>query len=288
VDFANRNDSGIFFGLSWTFDNQISATTQYARQGGESTVGTQIAKTAGQEAGSYGWRVNDSEGGNRYTEASASYVTPIGKATATANQYGWGKNASALGTAEFTGSIATLGGAVAMAPAIPDAFTMVDAGAPGVTVLEDNRVVGKTDWWGRLLVTGLRGFEDNKISIDPATLPLSAQASLTETNLRPLAGSGVVADFKVVADARDAEIILTDAAGAPLPAGGRVEYSGGPPAIVGYDGRAYLLHLSPHNAVTVHADSKTCSAEFDYASTSGAARPTIGPIKCLAADDPAK
>ena len=132
-------------------------------------------------------------------------------------------------------------------------------------------------------MTDLRGFEDNKIAIDPLTLPLSARSSLTETNARPVARTGVVSDFKVVTDARDAEVILTDAAGAPLALGAKVEYPGGPPAIVGYDGRAYLVGLAAHNVVTVHADGKDCSAEFDYKSEKGAARPTIGPLQCRAA-----
>lgn len=280
LDFTHRNDSGLFFGLSWTFDNQITATSQAAREAGATSVSTQVAKAAGQDIGSYGWRVNDEEGANRFTEADGSYLTPVGRASATVSQCGWGANASALGSADFTGSVAALGGAVKFAPAVPDAFTLVDAGAPGVTVLEDNRVVGKTDSSGQLLLTGLRGFENNKIEIDPTTLPLSAQASLTESDMRPRARSGVVADFKVVADARDAEIILADAAGAPLPPGGRVEYAGGKPAIVGYDGRAYLVGLAAHNILTVRTAGKTCSAEFDYSSTRGAARPTIGPIKC--------
>jgi len=284
ADLANHRDAGVFFGFSWTFDNQITASSQGGWEAGRASVNTQITKTAGLDVGSAGWRINDNEGANRFTEADASYLSPVGKASATVSQFGGGANAGALGSAEFTGSVAALGGAVKLAPVIPDAFTLVDAGAPGVTVLEDNRVVGKTDPWGQLLVPNLRGFEDNKIAIDPMTLPLSAQASLTETDARPIAHTGVVADFKVVTEAHDAEVILTDATGAPLALGARVEYAGGPPAIVAYDGRAYLVGLARHNVLTVHAAGKDCSAEFDYQSAKGATRPTIGPIKCLAAN----
>ena len=161
-----------------------------------------------------------------------------------------------------------------------NSFALVEAGAPGVAVLEDNRLVGKTDSSGQLLLTGLRGFENNKISIDPTTLPLSAQTGMTETTLRPRGRSGVLADFKVAVDARDAEIILTDASGAPLPPGGRVEYSGGSPSVIGYDGRTYLGGLAPQNVVRVHSEGKTCTAAFDYHAATGAARPTIGPIPC--------
>ena len=280
ADFANRHDSGFFAGLSWTFDGQVTATSQAALQGGSASVTTEVSKSAGQDIGAYGWRVLDQEGLNRYTEANGSYLSPIGKASLTASQYGWGPTSTGEASADLTGSIATLGGAVKLAPAIPDSFALVEAGAPGVAVLEDNRLVGKTNSSGQLLLTGLRGFENNKISIDPTTLPLSAQTGMTETTLRPRGRSGVLADFKVAVDARDAEIILTDASGAPLPPGGRVEYSGGSPSVIGYDGRTYLGGLAPQNVVRVHSEGKTCTAAFDYHAATGAARPTIGPIPC--------
>ncbi len=157
---------------------------------------------------------------------------------------------------------------------------MVDAGAPGVTVLEDNRVVGKTDASGRLLVTGLRGFQDNKISIDPTTLPLDAQTSSTEVIARPRSRSGVVADFNVKTSPHDAEIVLTDEAGNPLPAGAKVDRPGGDATVVGYDGRAYLEDLAQHNALKVRANDRTCLVAFDFTPARGAARPTIGPLVC--------
>jgi outer membrane usher protein len=282
ADLAHRRDAGVFVGFSWTFDNQITASSQGGMQNGQIAVNTQIGKSADQQVGSYGWRINDNEGANRFTEADASYLSPIGKASATVSQFGGASNTSALGSAEFTGSVAALGGAIKLAPVVPDAFTLVDAGAPGVDVLQDNRVIGKTDYWGQLLVPNLRGFEDNKIAIDPMTLPLSAQASITETEARPISRAGVVSDFKVVTEAHDAEVILTDEKGVPLPLGARVEHAGSPSAAVAYDGRVYLVGLAAHNLLTVHVAGKDCSAEFDYQSAKGATRPTIGPIKCVA------
>jgi len=146
-------------------------------------------------------------------------------------------------------------------------------------VLEDNRPIGKTNASGRLLLTDLRGFQDNKIAIDPTTLPSGADIGATELRLRPRAQSGVVADFKVRTDARSAEIALVDEAGQPLPVGSQVEAPAGGQAIVGYDGRAYLTDLKPHNALTVRANGRNCVATFDLP-PSRKARPTLGPIAC--------
>jgi outer membrane usher protein len=149
-------------------------------------------------------------------------------------------------------------------------------------VLEDNRVIGRTDASGRLLAPNLRSFEDNRIGIDPTTLPIDAQASATEITLRPRAQSGVVADFKVRAQPHDAEIVLVDEAGHPLNAGGIVERAGRRAATIGYDGRAYLSDLDAHNELTARVDGRSCVAEFDFAAPRRGARPTIGPLVCRA------
>ena len=280
ADFAHRRDYGVLAGLSYTFGGGISVSTQSMLQGRAFSQATEIYKSAGQDVGDYGGSVSDQEGANRYLRATADYQSAVGRASVVAAQYGSGARSAAAASGEFSGSFATLGGGFGFAPRIPDAFTMVDAGAPGVTVLEDNRVVGKTNASGRLMVTGLRGFQDNKIGIDATTLPLEAQASATELAVRPRAQSGVVADFKVRTDARDAQIKLIDEAGKPIPVGAQVARGGAGPAIVGYDGIAYLGDLSPHNIVTVRASGQACLATFDFAPTRHAARPTIGPIVC--------
>jgi outer membrane usher protein len=280
ADVANKKDYGVVAGLSYSFGKDVSASTQSSLQSGGLAQTTQVQKSAGQDVGDYGWSVQDQEGVNRFVQAGAAYQTSVGRATATVDQYGAGKGASATGSADFSGSAVLAGGGVSLAPHIADSFAVVQAGAPGVTVLEDNRVLGKTDSSGRLLAPNLRSFQDNKISIDPTSLPLDAQSSATEMTLRPRAQSGVVADFRVRARARDAEIILVDEAGKPLPPGAEVERAGHPPALVGYDGRAYLSDLDARNVVTARVNGKTCAGAFDFVPARGRARPTIGPVAC--------
>jgi outer membrane usher protein len=279
---GTQRDYGALAGLSYTFADGVSASTQSNLQSGRFSQATEATKSAGQEVGDYGWSVADQEGADRYARATAAYQTAYGRAQAEVDQYGAGRNASATGSAEFSGAAAWLGGGVALAPHISDSFAMVDAGAPGVTVLEDNRVIGRTDASGRLLAPNLRSFEDNRISIDPTTLPIDAQASATEITLRPRAQSGVVADFKVRAQPHDAEIVLVDEAGHPLNAGGIVERAGRRAATIGYDGRAYLSDLDAHNELTARVDGRSCVAEFDFAAPRRGARPTIGPLVCRA------
>ena len=281
TDVGSRRDFGAMIGLSYTFGGGITASTQSNLQGRAFAQSTEIAKSAGQEIGDFGGSINDQEGADRYGRATAAYQTAAGRASAVVTQYGTGKSSAALGSGDFAGSVAWLGGGFGFAPQISDSFAMIDAGASNVTVLEDNRPIGKTNSSGRLLVTGLRGFQDNKIGVDPTTLPLDAEIGATELTLRPRARSGLVADFKVRTDARDAEISLVDEKGAPLVAGSQVERPGGAAATVGYDGRAYLADLAAHNSLIVHTQGRTCVAGFDFPEGRKRVRATIGLVTCV-------
>jgi outer membrane usher protein len=281
VDTANRNDAGLFAGVSIVLGDSTSATASADLRRNGSSFSTDVTRSAGPDPGSYGWRLFDSEGVNRGTNAEGVYQSQYGRATINAAQYGWGNSVGALATADLQGSVSVLGGSIKLAPTIVDSVALVDAGARGVTVLEDDRPIGVTDRSGQLLVSGLRGFQDNKLSIDPNTLPINAQTSQTEAIVNPKAHTGVFVNFNVAIDAHDAEIILTDAHGVDLPAGARVAGMDGKDlGSVGYDGRVYLTGLSARNEVRVRADKMTCTAAFDYSGTKGGVRPTIGPTTC--------
>jgi outer membrane usher protein len=281
VDEANHNDAGVFVGFSMALGDSTSVSAGANAQRIGTTYSSEIARSGGPDPGSYGWRVYDNEGVNRFSAAEATYQSQYGRASVAAAEYGWNKSAAASSSADVAGSVSALGGSVKLGPTISDALVLVNAGAPGVTVLEDNRAIGVTDRFGQLLVPGLRGFQDNKIAIDPNTLPLTAQVLQTEAIVTPKTRSGVVVDFKVAASAHDAEIILKDSSGAFIPAGARTEMMQGKgAAMVGYDGRLYLTDLSPHNQVSVRTDRTSCTAEFDYSAAKDAVRPTIGPVIC--------
>jgi outer membrane usher protein len=281
ADAVNRKDAGIYAGISVVLGDSTSATASADLRRNGSSFSTEAVRSAGPDPGSYGWRLFDNEGATRGTNAEGVYQSQYGRATINAAQYGSGNSMGGLATADLQGSVSALGGSVKFAPTIVDSVALVDAGAPGVTVLEDNRPIGVTDRSGQLLVASLRGFQDNKLSIDPNTLPINAQTSQTEAIVDPKSHSGLFVDFNVATNAHDAEIILRDAHGVDLPTGARVVGGDGKDlGSVGYDGRVYLTGLSAHNEVHVRADKMACAAAFDYAAPKGGVRPTIGPIIC--------
>jgi len=138
-----------------------------------------------------------------------------------------------------------------------------------VPVQYENRPIGRTNAKGQLLLTGLRAFEDNLITIDPMDLPVDARADVTRLIARPRWRSGVVVDFAVQSHPRTALITLRDDAGAFLPVGSRVRLNDSAQVfVVGYDGLVYLEGLASENHLVVAQLNKPdCAFAFTSPST---------------------
>ena len=140
-------------------------------------------------------------------------------------------------------SIVFVGGRIMNARSIRSSFALVDSGVPDVDVLIDNRRVGKTDIRGRFLVTDLRPYETNRISLDAAQLPLDMPVKSPDLRVTPAPQSGVMARFETVS-AHGGEIRVVDDSGAPLPLGSLLlREDDGERFPVGHNGRAYISGL---------------------------------------------
>jgi outer membrane usher protein len=177
------------------------------------------------------------------------------------------------------GSVVAMGGGVFFPNRIDDAFAVVDTEAPKVDVLYENRPIGTTNASGKLLVTGLRSFQKNKLAIDTANLPVDAEVDKTEDSVAPADRSGVLVKFPVRTDAGSAVVVFTAPDGTPLPAGARGKIDNGDAFTVGYDGRAYVKGLKPKNVATVTLPDRQCQASFPYQARPGE-QVVVSPVVC--------
>ena len=277
-DFSQRQQAGVYFGLSMPLGLGISGSTGGTVTSRGWTATADASKALGREIGDYGWRVRATQGGQQtsYQAAAASYRTSVGRAEVIASQQG----GNIQGSAEFEGAIATIGGGVYAANRIDDSFAVVDVGVPGVDVLYENRHAGKTNASGTLLIPELRSYQRNKIEIDPRGLPVNSDAPTTQDIIAPADRSGIVVNFKVKTDVQAAVVILKDAAGKDLTAGLAGQLEGGASKFVmGYDGRAYVTGLGRSNRITVEKGGSTCSASFDFEPRPNS-QVMIGPVVC--------
>jgi outer membrane usher protein len=272
---SGKKNTGFLVGLSMPFGNSVTTSTSVSGGSGGTNVNADATKPLDTKPGSVGWRVRDSEGAAAQRSAAVSYRSTFMRAEAGVSQDPKG----VLGTAEIEGAVATVGGGVFFANRIDDAFAVVETGVAGIEVFHENRPVGITDSAGRALIPGLRSYQNNKIAIDTANLPVDADIATTESKVVPADRSGVLLNFAVQTNIRPAVVVFKTPNGEPLATGSRGQVEGGESFTVGYDGRAYIKNLTATNTVTIVTVDRECHASFPYE-----ARPNeqvvISPVIC--------
>jgi len=257
-----------------------SAGGRIETRGGTPRQAAYLTRRAGHDAPDWDWRLQLANSDQTDLYASASRDFRYAGLDLAARLSGGDPS---LG-ARANGALVLGGGGVFLSRWIDDSFAVVDAGAAGVEVRHENRVVGTTGRGGKLLVPDLRAWEGNQLSIDAGSLPLDATVESTRQVIRPAEQSGVRVDFGVDTSAETALVSLVGADGAPVPVGltARLDATGGE-FLVGYDGQLYLSGLTPgpNNGVTVHfLNNTSCHAVFPYTPTPGTIT-QIGGVSCL-------
>lgn len=127
-----------------------------------------------------------------------------------------------------------------------NSFALVDLnGLSGVTIFRDNQRVAESDDEGLVLIPGLRPYQDNRIHLNPQSVPLNWHLPLTELTVRPGSNTGVFVDFQVTPQRRGSMQLYLHP-GKPVPDGAEIRFEDG--SIAGYstaEGRAYVSGLVP-------------------------------------------
>jgi len=259
-DVSRRDSLGVFASLSFFLGDRLSASTSLDYNNHRSNTQVQLAQSAQDAFGSVGWRLRAARGQRQIQGMEGSVRSRIGKLHAGLERYDKAVNARV----QFDGAMVLAGGGVFLTNRIDNAFGVIHTGAPNVPVLYENRPIGNTNARGQLLLTGLRAFEDNLITIDPMGLPVDARADITRLVVKPRWRSGVLVDFNVQLYPRTALITLRDDAGTFIPVGSSARLNGGAQAfVVGYDGLVYLEGLAHHNQLVVtQANQAGCAFAF--------------------------
>src|ERR687894_2722992 len=106
----------------------------------------------------------------------------------------------------------------------------------------ENRLVGRSNRRGKLLIPSLRSFQDNRLSIDSTLLPADVEVARTDMVVRPADRSGVAADFGV-RRVHAALVTLLDKLGRAIPLGSIAKVDGADDQPVGHDGAAYVSEI---------------------------------------------
>lgn len=183
--------------------------------------------------------------------------------------------------AGISGSGVLMNGRMFLTNRIHDAFVLVDTdGIADVPIRFENQIIGKTNRKGHLFVPSVASHYASRYELDPLGLDADLELPYVEQRVSVRRQSGAVIRFPV-ARIRAASVLLVDAEGTRLPFGLMVRHlESSQPAVIGWDGLAYLDHLGDSNTVRVSkADGTTCTASFDFP-RDGIDLTTLGPVVC--------
>ena len=271
-----KNDYGAFFGLSIPLGASLNATLGANDGPHGASYQADLQRSMGSEIGAWGGHLSVTQGANPVEAGDGIVRLRPGVLEAS---FAHQRQGTAM-FASFDGSLVAMDGDMFASQRIDNAFAVVDAGAPNVDVLLENRPIGTTDSNGKLLVTGLIPYQENSLAVDGSNLPIDTDIPVTTLRVVPAAGSGSLASFAIVESAPSAVVIFTKRGGGFVDAGASGTLAGTNDAFfVGYDGRAFIKNLKAQNSVTIQWPTGSCSASFAYTQKINSLV-TIGPISC--------
>ncbi|MYM82813.1 fimbria/pilus outer membrane usher protein [Duganella sp. FT50W] len=276
-DYRDEKVRGVFFSLSGSFGDRISASASRSRQDGARTTTYSMARSA-DYGGGFGWGLQSSTTNDSpQRQAQLTYLGNYGQVTGYLFERSGMRNSSL----DVAGSLVLMDGGVHAARQVGAGFGLVSTdGVAGVPVLQENQVIGRTSGSGYMLVPNLTPYLQNQLGIDITRLPLDARIASSSQSVVPARLAGVLVRFPVE-KYEAASVILQDAAGKPLAAGTEVLHvESGNTTVVGFDGVAFIDHLQPRNHLRATVAGLPCVVEFSYAPQPGNAMATMGPMVC--------
>lgn len=275
-DFGTQRQTGVVAGLTFTLGDDILITGSGGASRSERSGSFDVARPLGGKEYDYGWRLYDNESQTSSRGAQVAGKTPYARAAAGVRQDG--KTLGGYG--ELEGSLVASPSGVFAARRIGDAFAIVNVGAPGVEVLHENRPVGRSNMFGKVLVPDVASLQRSKIAIAPESLPGQSHASITETEIMPNFRGSATVNIKTISAKDTARVEIRDAQGQPLPPGTKlVHEQSGHPFTIGYGGQSFLPEIADDNTLNIQIDNRSCTLHFKRSDRQGP-KGTVGPLTC--------
>ena len=208
--------------LSMILDPRNFAAATFSGQSGASALYTEFQHGLPRDEGT-GYRLAALAGSStRREEASVSRNQSFGTLEAQMASVN-GSLSTRLGA---HGGIALLAGDLHFSRNLDDGFAVVQVrDVAGVPIYLNNQIAAHTNARGRAVVSSLRPWQDNRISIDPLSLRIDMTIGEVEKTVVPRPQGGVLVDFEVTR-AIGVTLVIVDEAGQWLPAWTPVEVSG--------------------------------------------------------------
>lgn len=260
---APEESTSLLLNLTRSLGSRTSTNYSHSLREGDRDISLSVQRNLPTGRGlAYRARIDGLEGNDLRYELAASAQNSLGQLNVQTTKSDYGRSSRAT----LTGSFATLGGKWFPTRRIYDSFALVHLpGIAGVPVFHENQEIARTDSSGYALIPSIRAFQNNRISLDPTTLPLNAEFDSAEMNVATYARSGLMVEFPVRI-VYNATLSLHQEDGEPVPAGAVVQM-GGEDYPVGLEGTVYLTDLQTRNQLTAEWNATVCTVDLEFTPT---------------------
>jgi outer membrane usher protein len=270
--------AGFTYRLDKPSDRPIQAGARINHN--EKTENTETLLTLRQHVRDFwdlGWDLAYSPDANGTRQARGRWWTPYGDIQAGV----YGQDGENNSFASLSGSLVSNYQDLFAANTMNNSFAIVDTGGyAGIPVRQSNRVIGKTNHKGRLLLPDIIPFTENELAIDIDDLPVDAQSGARTLTIKPAELTGVTARFDI-ARQNSAIVVIHNAQGKPVPAGAKALLADADATVVGYDGEVFLQGITEgKNEIDIISNGELCTVIFNFAAKPGTL-PRLGPYQCL-------
>lgn len=280
-DLHNSAHSSAIVGATWRPSQNRTLTSSIQHTNNKSALVADIIQRV-PNSGGIGWRAGLRQDDNATDIiAELNYLNRYSRMQAGISR----TDDHLYGYASAAGALVMMGGGVFPSREINSGFAVVSTnGIANVPVLLQNSPIGSTNNKGLLLVTPLNPYQENKVSINPADLPVNMRITQLSHNATPSDRAGAMVAFNIE-PTQAASLIVTDEQGQFLPVGSIVTTlpkTEDSVSVVGFDGEVYIEGLVKHNVIAVTTPNEDmCQFSVDYdVSTSDADIPLLGPFIC--------
>lgn len=259
------------------------------RIGPKHAVSALASRETDQTVSTLAYQYNDYQNSGLRAQAALGTVDQTPRLTASAVYEGrWttlngaviASSRQVAGQMSATGSLIVTGGTVYARAQSSNAFALVRAGeVAGIPVKLENRLVGKTDRRGRLLIQNLRAMVPQQITVDGDKLPADALVLTSRHTISvPMRAVGLV-DIDAMYF-RPSVLQIVDQSGAPLEAGlPAVASPSGRETLVGFDGLVEFNTASGDRTLLVKRAQGDCRVDIP---ASDQLRESATPLVCQA------
>jgi outer membrane usher protein len=228
----------------------------------------------------WGYRLVAGQGRNDQQQAELDYRGRVIDLTANIDRFDGQTGERLLAS----GSVLLNGSSVLFSRRLDSSFAIVKVGAgeKGVRVYQENRLVGLTNGAGVMVVTNLRPYEANRLSVAPDDLSLESMISNDNLVVVPRYLAGVKANFQVT-NGHAGTVLVRLPNGDPLEPGTTVTAgvsAGAGTFYTGFDGEIFIDDIVAGKVLVAKRAAGTCSVTLP-AVPKGVELPRIGPLTCL-------